>query len=250
MAKRRLATAKRPTETDIENARTVALAAAKDYLRGEYPNWWGPVADLYGLLGLSVYAQKQPDGTYRSAYQMLPGAGQVLAFEAKSDAEAHDLAVNICLAARVAKAPVPMGLEVFAEHLLRENVVPPERPTRSPVDHWRRDAAVYFLIKRLCDEFRLKPTKGRQTENELRRRKDLPPSACAVVYEAFRAAGVPANPESGVRMESGTPQTIWKNGNIPGRLKEAMSRRSLPFHSMLSEIDASVTGSDLSKLKF
>ena len=222
---------------DIDGARAFALQIARQYLRPNYPKWWGPVADLYGSLGLSSEVVPQSDGSMRHKYVLMPGAGRVLAQEAQSDAEAYDLAINVCLSCIDARQPVPYGMEDFVTGVIRGEIICPPRAKNTAVKHWQRDTTLFHLIYQLKHEYGLvaTPRKSR-TEHILRQKHNQIPSAPAIAFEAFRIAGVPQTDRFGVRISETTPAKIWGDKNVKRRLEKALENRSEQFHRMLDEI--------------
>ena len=222
---------------DIDGARAFALEVAQQYLRPDYPEWWGPVADLYASLGLSLEVVPQSDGSTRQKYVLLPGVGRILAREAQGDAEAYDLAINVCVSCIDARQPVPNGMEDFVTGVIRGDISCPPRAKNTPVKHWKRDTTLFHLIHNLREKYGLfaTPRKSR-TENASRLRQNQMPSGSAIAFEAFRIAGVPQTDQLGVQISETTSSKIWGDKNVQRRLKKALENRSVQFHQMLDEI--------------
>lgn len=232
---------------DLQGARAYALAVAQDYMRKSYPDWWGPVADVYIDLGLHSAEIRDSDGVDHSVYGLLPGAGRVLAEEAMSDAEAFDLAINICMAALSAGRAVPQGLGPFAAGVLGGSICSPKRPTNTPVKHWKRDTTLFYLTYVLREKYGLTITpRRRPSENETTRRHSQVPSAPVIIADAFRLAGTPEADEAGVRMIETTAAKVWGDRNVKKRMAEARARRSKAFHDLRAEFMS--TGDDVPEI--
>ena len=211
---------------DLLGAFAFSLAEARRYMSSDYPAWWGPVAEIYGELGLSLEKITWPDGSHH-AYYSLPGdVGCLLAAEAEYDAEAFALACNVCASSLEARVAIPVGMELFASKVLRGELNYERQPQTSLVKHWKRDTALFYLVWALEKQFGLVANpRPKSTENEVTRRRERPPSASAIIFEAFHRAGY--KPKKGEPViTDNTAAKVWGDRNVRRRIAEARARRN------------------------
>lgn len=243
------------TQSLTDAARLIARETAVAMVANPYPEWWGPVADLYGAVGLTIRTVCDDEGLRKNLYTLPPKAARVLALDGILNAEAFDLASHTCASILLAREPLPDGLAPFAAGVLAGTIKPPRRPTQTPVKNWHRDATLHFLIKRMKREFGLTVSEGMHSENEQTRRKDLAPSGSTIISEEFnrvvtelRKAGKPNEQLRPLQVSRKAVQDVWMNKNIPKRLREAYAARHIDFKDLAKSGDERLTIQELLSL--
>lgn len=242
----------RSGQSGTNAARQLARETAIGFINEPYPDWWGPVADLYGAVGLTMRTVVDDVGRRRNLYSLPNEAAEVLTLDGILSSEAFDLASHVCASTLLAREELPDGLVPFAVGVLSGKIKPPRRPTQTPVKNWSRDAMLHFLMRRMKREFGVTVSEGTRSENEQTKRKDLSPSGPAIISDEFnrvvaemRIAGMPMERLRPLQVSRKAVQDVWSNKNVPTRLREAYVARHNDFKDLIGKIETNLTLEEL-----
>ena len=218
---------------------------ARLFLSQFFPDWWGPVAEVYHEVAFSLDHVKTDDGISVRRYRLVPEFIPEMASEALRDTDVFDLVMDICASSIRLEGAVPKGFQNLASGVLDGSLTRPKRKSKAATKSWKRDFMLYHLTHELIDEFGLRPTYGVPTNADAPARQDLRWSASALIEKVFKQAGVPAVDQRGVTLEQNTAMNIWHKRTFKTAMKKARAQRSLWFHRLCNEVQNGTNDEEL-----
>lgn len=209
---------------------------ARLFMSQYFPDWWGPVAEVYHEVAFSLDHVTTADGNVVRRYRLVSQFIPEMASAALNDADMFNLVMDICASFVRLEGFVPQGFQRLASGVLDGTIMRPKRKSKASTKSWKRDFILSHLTQELIDEFSLKPTFGVPTNADDPARQDLRWSASALIEKVFKQAGVPAVDERGVTLEQNTAMNVWHKRSLVSAMQKARAQRSELFHRLCNEV--------------
>ena len=218
---------------------------ARLFMSQYFPDWWGPVAEVYHEVAFTLDHVTTEDGSVVRRYRLVPQFVAEMASAAAHDTDVFDLVMDICASSVRLEGSVPRGFRNLVSGVLDGTVKRPKRKSKAATKSWKRNFMLFHLTHELVDEFGLNPTFGVPTDADAPARQDLRWSASALIEKVFKQAGIPAVDERGVTLEQNTAMNVWHKRSFVAAMQKARAERSQWFHRLCNEVQSGADGEAL-----
>lgn len=246
MGKIRLKRTEEPSKPGPDpRAEELVWDRAKLFMLQSFPDWWGPVAEVYHEVAFSLDHVSTEDGSVVRRYRLVPQFVPEMAAAAAKDTDVFDLVMDICASSVRLEGSVPKGFRNLVSCVLDGTVKRPKRKAKAATKSWKRDFMLYHLTHELINEFGMHPTYGVPTNADAPAKQDLRWSASALIEKVFKQAGVPSVDERGVTLEKNTAMNVWHKRTFTDAMRKARAQRSQWFERLCNELQNGINDEEL-----